>query len=89
MLCECLLSALVEVEAAPAGARAVDSADAASPARCIVVGVIVAVVGGRHFVVVVDVLSSIVELFSGRSSITMRFVMVVVEESDYILFASV
>ena len=58
MLCECLLSALVEVEAASAGARAVGPAAATSPARCVVVGVIVAVVGGRHFVIVVDVLSS-------------------------------
>ena len=56
------------MEAAPAGARAVGPAAAASPARCIVVGVIVAVVGGRHIVVVVGVLSSIVEFFSGRTS---------------------
>ena len=65
MLCECLLGALVEVEAASAGARAVGPAAAASPARCVGVGVVVAVVSGRHFSVVVDVLSSSVECLSG------------------------
>ncbi len=64
MLCECLLSELVEVEAASAGARAVGPAPAASPARCVGVGVVIAVVSGRHFVVVLDVLSSSVECFS-------------------------
>ena len=59
------MGALVEVEAAFADARAVGPAAAASPARCVDVGVVVAVVNGRHFVVVVDVLSSSVECLSG------------------------
>ncbi len=68
VLCECLLGDLVEVEAAPAGARAVGTATAASPVRRVSIGVVVAVVGRRHFVVVVGMISNIVELFSGRSS---------------------
>ena len=52
------MDALVEVEAASAGARAVGLAATAPPARCIGAGVVGAVVSGRHFVVVIDVLSS-------------------------------
>ena len=89
MLCECLLGALAEVEVASAGACAVGPAAAASPARCVGVGVVVAVVSGGHFVVVFAVVSVIVYLFSGRGSGWMRFVMVDVEESYFILFASV
>ena len=65
MLCACLLGALVEVEAASASARAAGSAAVASPASCVDVRVVVAVVSGRHFVVVVDVVSSSVECLSG------------------------
>jgi hypothetical protein len=68
VLCECLLSVLVEVEAAPAGARAVGTATATSHARRVSIGVVVAVVGRRYFVVVVGMISNIVELFFGRSS---------------------
>ena len=62
-MCECLLGALVEVKYAPAGARAVGPATAASPARCVGVG-IVAVVSGRHVVAFVGVVSSRVEFLS-------------------------
>ncbi len=79
MVRECLLSALVEVEIASAGACSVGPAAVDSPARRVGVGVVVAVVSVRHFVVVVGVVSSRVEFFSGRSSGTMQFVMVVVE----------
>ena len=87
MLCECLLCALIEVEVASAGARAIGTAAAASPARRIGIGVVVTVVGRRHFVVVVGMVSNIVEFVFGRSSGRMQFVMVIVGESDYILFA--
>ena len=63
VLCERLLGALVEVEAAPAGARTVGTATAASPARRGSIGVVVAVVGRRYFVV--GMLSSRVEFLSG------------------------
>ena len=89
MLCECLLGALVKVEAASAGACAVGPAAAASPARCVYVGIVVAIVSGCHFVVGVVVVSVIVYFFSGRGSGWMRFVVVVVDESYFILFASV
>ena len=53
------------METAPAGACSEGHAAAASPARRVCVGFFVTVVSGRHFVVVVGVVSSIVELFSG------------------------
>ena len=59
------MGALVEVEATSAGARAVGPAAAASPARCVGVEIVVAVVGIRHVVVVVGVLSSRVKCLSG------------------------
>ena len=89
VLSECLLRALVGVEAASAGARTVGTAAAASPARRVGIRFVVAVVNGGHFDVVVDVVSVIVYYFSGRGSGWMRFVMVVVEKSYFILFAAV
>jgi len=65
VLRECLLRTLIEVKAAPAGARAIGTAAAAPPARCGVVGVIIAVVGGRYFVVFIDLSSSSVECLYG------------------------
>ena len=63
MLCERLLGSLFVVEAAPAGARTVGTATAASPARRGSTGVVVAVVGRRYFVV--GMLSCRVEFLSG------------------------
>ena len=77
------------METAPAGACAVGPAAAASPARRVGVGVVVAVVGGRHFVADVGEMSSRVEFFSCWNRGAMRFVTVVVMKSVYILFASV
>ena len=77
MQSECLLSALVEVEAASACARAVGTAAAAPSARRVGIGVVVTVIGKRHFVVVVGMVSNIVEFFSSRSSDRMQFVVVV------------
>ena len=54
MLCEGLLSAEDDVETASSVACSVGSAPA-SPARRIGVGVVVAVVGGRHYVASVGV----------------------------------
>ena len=82
------MGALVEVEAACASARSVGTAAAASSARRIGIGVVVTVFGRRHSVVVVGMVSNIVEFFFGRSSGRMQFLLVVVGESDYILFAS-
>ncbi len=65
MLYECLLGALVEVEAASAGARSVGTAAAASPAGRVGIGVVVTVVDRRHFVVVVGMVLSRVEFLSG------------------------
>jgi hypothetical protein len=52
------------MKTASAIARAVGSASAASPSRCIGVGVVVAVVSGRHFVAVLGAMSSRVEFFA-------------------------
>ena len=51
MLGECRLRALAEMEASPAGARAVGSSAAASPTRRIGIGIVVAIVGRGFFVV--------------------------------------
>ena len=65
VLSECLLRALVEVKAAPVGARSVGTASAAPPAWRIGIRVVVAVVSGGHFVVIVSVVSVIVYYLSG------------------------
>ena len=63
MFRECLLSALVEVEIASAGACSVGPAAVDSPARRVSIEVVVTIVGRRHFVV--GMLSSRVEFLSG------------------------
>jgi len=80
VLGECLSGALVEVDAAPTGARAEGSAAAPPPARRVGVGVVITIVGKRHFVVFWGMVSNIVEFFSGRNSGQMQFVMVDVGE---------
>jgi hypothetical protein len=77
------------METASASARAVGSASAASPARCIGVGVVVAVVNGRHFAAVLGAMSSRVKFLACKNKGAMRFVVVFIAESIYILFASV
>jgi hypothetical protein len=59
------LTALVKVETALAGACSEGPAAAVSPARRVCVVVVVTVVSGRDLAVVVGVVSSIVEFFSG------------------------
>ena len=57
VMCECLLGGLVEVLAAPVGARAIGPSAASPPSRRGSIGVVVAVVGRRHYVVRVGCLS--------------------------------
>ena len=65
MLSECILRALVEVKAVPAGARSMGTASAAPPAWRDGIRAVVAVVNGGYSGVIVSVVSVIVYFFSG------------------------
>ncbi len=75
------------MEAASAAACTVCSA-AAAPARRVGVGVVVAVVGSGHIVASTGVLSGRVECMSCLNRCTMRFLVVVVAVSVYMLLVA-
>ena len=81
VLGEGLLSVGVEVKASTACAAAKGSAAAASPTRRSGVGVVVAIVGGRHYFVSTGCMSRSFKFVRRSSGSEMRFMMVVVAAS--------